>query len=327
MNIHPQARTTAQLRQEIKESPLSNAELARKYNVHRHTIAKWRRRESFEDKSHRPNNLQTTLSPAQELIVVELRKTLLLPLDDLLVVTREFICPEASRSALQRLMVRYNVSSVHRLKLELEQQTGEEAPKKTYKDYAPGFVHIDVKYLPQMPDEKKRRYLFVAIDRASRWVYFEILPDKTAKSAVNFLKRVAQNAPFKIAKLLTDNGKEFTDRLFRKNKVYKPSGNHQFDKACLTLGIEHRLTKPRSPQTNGMVERFNGRIAELLKGRRFDSRAHLEELLQDYQRAYNHQIPQRALDHQTPIQTLKLWAESAPELFTKKVYDLSGLDT
>ena len=264
MNIHPQARTTAQLRQEIKESPLSNAELARKYNVHRHTIAKWRRRESFEDKSHRPNNLQTTLSPAQELIVVELRKTLLLPLDDLLVVTREFICPEASRSALQRLMVRYNVSSVHRLKLELEQQTGEEAPKKTYKDYAPGFVHIDVKYLPQMPDEKKRRYLFVAIDRASRWVYFEILPDKTAKSAVNFLKRVAQNAPFKIAKLL--------------------------------------------------------------KGRRFDSRAHLEELLQDYQRAYNHQIPQRALDHQTPIQTLKLWAESAPELFTKKVYDLSGLD-
>ena len=108
--------------------------------------------------------------------------------------------------------------------------------------------------------------------------------------------------------------------------MYKPSGNHQFDKACLTLGIEHRLTKPRSPQTNGMVERFNGRIAELLKGRRFDSRAHLEELLQDYQRAYNHQIPQRALDHQTPIQTLKLWAESAPELFTKKVYDLSGLE-
>ena len=240
MNIHPQARTTAKLRQEIKHSPLSNAELARKYNVHRHTIAKWRKRESFEDKSHRPETLQTTLTPAQELIVVELRKTLLLPLDDLLVVTREFICAEASRSALQRLLVRYNVSSVHRLKLELEQQTGERAPKKIYKDYAPWFIHIDVKYLPQMPDEKKRRYLFVAIDRASRWVYFEILPDKTAKSAVRFLKRVAQKAPFKITKLLTDNGKEFTDRLFRKNKEYEPSGKHVFDKVCQGLGVKSR---------------------------------------------------------------------------------------
>ncbi len=32
-------------------------------------------------------------------------------------------------------------------------------PVKTVKDYAPGFVHVDVKYLPQMPDEDHRRYL------------------------------------------------------------------------------------------------------------------------------------------------------------------------
>jgi hypothetical protein len=36
-------------------------------------------------------------------------------------------------------------------------------------DYEPGFIHIDIKYLPQMPDETARRYLFVAIDRATRW--------------------------------------------------------------------------------------------------------------------------------------------------------------
>ena len=46
--------------------------------------------------------------------------------------------------------------------------------RKTFKDYAPGFVHVDIKYLPQMAGETVRRYLFVAIDRATRWVYLRI---------------------------------------------------------------------------------------------------------------------------------------------------------
>ena len=72
MNIHSQARTTAQLRSEIHDSPLTNAALARKYNVTKPTIIKWRSRDTFEDKSHRPDNLQTTLSTEQELRVVAL---------------------------------------------------------------------------------------------------------------------------------------------------------------------------------------------------------------------------------------------------------------
>ena len=150
MNIHPMARTTAQLRAEIHGSELSNVELAEKFNVHRHTIAKWRKREKFEDKSHRPDKLQTTLSEGQELLVVELRKTLLLPLDDLLVITREFISAVATRSGLQRTLARYGVSNLNVMRRELEEASGVKQPKKTFKDYAPGFVHIDVKYLPRM---------------------------------------------------------------------------------------------------------------------------------------------------------------------------------
>ena len=56
-----------------------------------------------------------------------------------------------------------------------------------------------------MEDESSRKYLFVAIDRASRWVYLDIFPDKTAASAQSFLERVVEKAPFKITKLLTDN--------------------------------------------------------------------------------------------------------------------------
>ncbi len=37
-------------------------------------------------------------------------------------------------------------------------------------------------------------------------------------------------------------------------------GEHEFDQLCAELGMEHRLTKPKTPQANGMVGRFNGRI-------------------------------------------------------------------
>ena len=63
----------------------------------------------------------------------------------------------------------------------------------------------------------------------------------------------------KIEKVLTDNGSQFTDRFTRKDKA--PSGKHAFDRECALLGIEHRLIKPRHPQTHGMVERFNARTA------------------------------------------------------------------
>lgn len=135
------------------------------------------------------------------------------------------------------------------------------APKKTFKDYEPGFIHIDIKYLPQMPDETSRRYLFVAIDRATRWVFMHIYSDMTDKSSVDFLRRLKLASPIKITKILTDNGSQFTDRFTSKDK--KPSGGHAFDVACAALPAEHRLAPPRHPQTNGMVERFNGRINEL----------------------------------------------------------------
>ncbi len=62
---------------------------------------------------------------------------------------------------------------------------------------------------------------------------------------------------------------------------------------------------PRHPQTNGMAERFNGRISEIVNQTRFESAAELESTLRNYVKIYNHSIPQRALMHQTPIQALK----------------------
>lgn len=69
--LHSQARTTHLIREEIRKSTLPQAELARPYNVTRQTIRKWKNRESPVDGSHCPLTLNTTLTPAQELIVVE----------------------------------------------------------------------------------------------------------------------------------------------------------------------------------------------------------------------------------------------------------------
>ena len=111
--IHPEARTTPQIRAEIKASRgVSQEALAEKYNVSRHTIKKWQTRDKPTDKSHRPDHLQTTLTPIQEEMVAILRQTLFLPLDDLLVITKEFINTEATRSGLHRTLVRYDLSGL-----------------------------------------------------------------------------------------------------------------------------------------------------------------------------------------------------------------------
>lgn len=75
-----------------------------------------------------------------------------------------------------------------------------------------------------------------------------------------------------------------------------------------------------------MVERFNGRISEVVNQTRFASAAELETTLKRYVNTYNQQIPQRALNHLSPIQALKEWQKKKPELFKKRIYNQAGLD-
>ncbi len=58
--------------------------------------------DTVHDRSHTAHRLQTTLTPAQEAVAVSLRQRLLLPLDDLLAVVREFLNPTVSRSGLEK---------------------------------------------------------------------------------------------------------------------------------------------------------------------------------------------------------------------------------
>jgi len=63
------------------------------------------------------------------------------------------------------------------------QATSPRSKHKAFKAYEPGYLHVDVKYLPQMAIEISRRYLFVAIDRATHWVFIRTYNSRTAANA------------------------------------------------------------------------------------------------------------------------------------------------
>ena len=136
VRLHKNATTTPKVRAAIQEAPASvtTEALAARFGVHVNTVSKWRRRKTVEDASHRPHKLHTTLPPELEEIVVELRRTLLLGVDDLLVVIRRFIAPKMSRSALDRLLRRHGVSRLR----DLEPRPEPDQPPKRFKSYEPG---------------------------------------------------------------------------------------------------------------------------------------------------------------------------------------------
>jgi hypothetical protein len=148
LSLHKNATTTPAIRAKIAASEEPAAVLAARSGVTLDTIYRWRGRTSFEDRSHTALQLATTLTRPQEAVVVELRRMLLLPLDDLLVVTREFLNPAVSRSGLDRCLRRHGVSNLNALRPKTPAE-----PHKAFKTYEPGFLHVDVKYLPHLLGE------------------------------------------------------------------------------------------------------------------------------------------------------------------------------
>jgi len=75
-----------------------------------------------------------------------------------------------------------------------------------------------------------------------------------------------------------------------------------------------------------MVERFNGRISDILATTHFRSREDLQTTIDRYQTLYNDHLPQKAIGHITPLQAMRIWQSKRPELFVKKPKNQAGLD-
>ncbi len=80
-----------------------------------------------------------------------------------------------------------------------------------------------------------------------------------------------------------------------------------------SLGVEHRTTRPYTPKTNGMVERFNGRVQREVLGITIDSHLDLEHLLRGFNQAYNARR-QRVLKGTSPDEVVRQRLKAEPKL-------------
>ncbi len=94
-------------------------------------------------------------------------------------------------------------------------------------------------------------YLYVAIDRTSKFAFVQVVRKTGRTSAAAFLEALIAAVPYRIHTVLTDNGIQFT---FLPRYADGPKARymtHMFDMPCPENGIEHRLTKINHPWTNG----------------------------------------------------------------------------
>ena len=298
--IHPNARTTPTVRAEIARSPEPTGVLARRYGVSTETIRKWRKRgpAACEDRSARPHKLPWKASEEERAIVCALRRATGFPLDDLAFVVTHFL-PHLNRDAVYRIL---KAEGLNRL----PPATRTRKPHGVFKEYELGFVHLDVKHLPKLRDRDgvtRKRYLYVAIDRCSRFVHLAVKDDETTASAIAFLNEAIRAFPFRVTHVLTDRGSCFVA--------------DGFEAVCRRLEVEHRTTRPYTPRTNGMVERFNGRVQREVLGITIHSHRDLEVLLRGFNRAYNARR-QRVLGGVSPDAAVRRRMEAKPQLASER---------
>jgi transposase InsO family protein len=308
MRLHSNSTTNLKQRLRIQSSCVSYARLARQLGVSKATIHRWKHRTSPMERSCRPGSVVYALSPEEETLVLSLRKKDL-PLDDVVDAVR-FVLPHVCRASVHRLFVRHGLG---RLPKKEQPDTGQPG---TFKEYGPGYLHIDCFYLPQV--EGTKRYCFVAVDRATRLALLAIYEYKDKEAATAFLGQCLKFYPFRIEKVLTDNGREFTLQGF-KNRYGTAKSQHTFDVLCQQEDIEHRLTRPYTPKTNGLVERMNGLIKEnTTKKHRYQT---AEEMIADLQRwmvQFNFCRINRRIGRRTPYQAACLWYQKQPDIYKKK---------
>jgi transposase InsO family protein len=205
--------------------------------------------------------------------------------------------------------------------------------RRRFNSYPLGYIHID---LAEVWTNEGKLYLFVAIDRVSKFAFAELHPRATRRIAADFLRRLIDRVPYTIHTGLTDNGFQFTppkggwtveeirQMLAERQRVLA----HAFDLVCAQHGIEHRLTKFNHPWTNGQVERMNRTIKEATVRRfYYESHESLRTHLAVFLDAYNFAKRLKSLRGLTPFERIcQLWTEQ-PQRFRLTPHHMAGLNT
>ncbi|MCW7541174.1 IS481 family transposase [Aquabacterium sp. A7-Y] len=295
-SLHGSARTTPRVRAELQASQETTRALADRYGLNEKTGAKWRRRTTTTDAPMGPKRRRSAkLSDAEEAAVVELRRRTLLPLDEILGCLREGI-PQLSRSALHRCLVRHGIQ-------QLPRSQEKDSKRGRFQDTSIGYVDIDS---CELRLAQGKLHLFPAIDRVTKFTYIAFYEAATKLNGAAFLRNVVAAFPYAIHIVVTDNGTPFAEQpRYRGGMTDAYGGGHLFERVCREHGIEHRLTKPYYPWTNGHAERMNQPIKEAtVKAFHYPSFDALKAHVQAFVTAYNFAKHLKALRWRTPFRTV-----------------------
>jgi transposase InsO family protein len=316
--LHGSATTTHAIRAAIQRSKATAKELAERHGINPKTVAKWKKRTFVHDAPMGPKDPRSTvLTVEDEAIAVAFRKHTLLPLDDCLYALQATI-PNLTRSSLHRCYRRHGISRLPKIE-------GDKPAKKAFKAYPIGFFHIDI---AEVHTAQGKLFLFVAIDRTSKFAFAKLAEKANRVTASAFLAALIEVVPYKIHTVLTDNGIQFT---FPPRYADGPTARyatHMFDMRCRENGIEHRLTKPNHPWTNGQVERMNRTLKEATVRRyHYETHDQLREHLVTFLAAYNFAKRLKTLRGLTPYEFIcKRWTENPDQFRLNPIHHKLGLN-
>ncbi len=314
--LHGSATTTEAVRRAIRHSQESLRRLARRHGINPKTVAKWKKRTSTADVPTGPKEAKSTvLTVEQEAVIVAFRRHMLLPLDDCLYALQASI-PNLTRSSLHRCLHRHGISR-------LPQVEGEKTAKSKFKTCPIGFFHIDI---AEVRTEEGKLHLFVGIDRTSKFAFVELHEKATTRVAGDFLRHLIAAVPYRVHTVLTDNGIHFTTagaggsavaeikRAMAAGELFRA---HSFELACAQNDVDHRLTKPKHPWTNGQVERMNRTLKEAtVKRYHYDTHDQPRRHLDDFVAAYNFARRLKTLKGLTPYEAICRTFTREPKHFT-----------
>jgi transposase InsO family protein len=314
MKLHANARTCPNSRLVMVRRFLAGRPreiLSAEFAVSTRTVSKWVARYRAEgepglaDRSSSPRRVQRT-DPDRVEAIAALRRLRMTGAE----IAELLAMPVSTVSGI---LQRIGMGRLGRLGLE---------PAERYERERPGeLIHIDVKKLGRIQggagkrvpgglhqhynptftdrDGKRRRtvgwdYVHFAIDDCTRLAYAEVLADEKAVTAAAFLARALEffaRYGITVQRVMTDNGSAYRSTI------------HAL--ACRALGVRHRRTRPRRPQTNGKAERFirtllGGWAYGAIYGTNHERTAALDGWLY----TYNHRRRHKSIGRQPPITRL-----------------------
>lgn len=210
-------------------------------------------------------------------------------------------------------VVQLSSSTVHRV-LRENGACGIVQLRKKYPRYEmtrPGeLIHVDVKQLVPLRTGSQPEHLFAALDAYSREVFVKVFPRVNGAASQEFLDYVLAEVPYGIQAMMTDNACIFSMR-----RSGNPERECSFQRSLRLKGIEHLLTRPYTPRTNGKVERFFGTLErELLRVVRFSDLYHRREALIQFASYYNLDRPHSAIGFCAPTPYRIHYFNSLPDV-------------